>query len=133
MDNNAYKMGQILQCLILDGWADEDAAVRVNSNLLGTLNPAIARATQAGADSKIAPLMEDLGDMPKALTNEQWSRFWLGFYHRRRGPGRPQGSTKPEADKRRGHEVTLSDAAWEKAQVSGNASQYIERLIIEDN
>lgn len=48
----------------------------------------------------------------------------------KRGPGRPRGSFKPVTDRRTGHEVTLSQEAWDYAQAQGNASQFIETLIL---
>ncbi len=55
---------------------------------------------------------------------------------KKRGPGRPAGSrntqTMPDEARRKGHEITVTDEAWDKAQVTGNASQYIERLILGD-
>ena len=50
----------------------------------------------------------------------------------RRGPGRPRGSTKPDVKKRRDRHVTLSGDAWGHAEKQGNASQYIEALILAD-
>ena len=51
-----------------------------------------------------------------------------------RKPGRPTGSrnvqAKPEEARRKGHEITVTDEAWDKAQATGNASQYIEGLIL---
>ena len=51
---------------------------------------------------------------------------------RKRGPGRPAGTTKPDADKRRDRHITITDAAWNYAASVGSASQYIESLILAD-
>lgn len=50
----------------------------------------------------------------------------------KRRPGRPAGSVKPDADKRRDRHITITDAAWDHAASGGNASQYIESLILAD-
>ena len=54
----------------------------------------------------------------------------------RRRQGRPTGSpnaeTKPFSERRNGHEITVTDEAWSNAQATGNASQYIEGLILRD-
>ncbi len=131
MREPAYMMGQLLNLLISAGWADDHSAVAVTHNLRGTLLPAIARATGDGENGEISALVTGIGEMPEALSNEQQSSFWLGFYHRKRGPGRPPGSVKPEGRKET-HGITISDEAWDKAKATGNASGYIERLITED-
>ena len=54
-------------------------------------------------------------------------------YGVKRPEGAPVGNRnaqKPEADRRRSHNITLSDAAWSRAVDTGNASQYIEQLIL---
>ena len=87
LEKQAYVLGQLLTVLISDGWADAEAAERAVSNLRGTLLPAIARATQ-DPNPKITDMLSQVGEIPDALSNEQSASFWLGYYHRRRGPGR---------------------------------------------
>lgn len=48
----------------------------------------------------------------------------------KRPRGRPEGSTKPIEETRKPHTITLSDAAWKIAEGTGNASAFIEGLII---
>lgn len=53
----------------------------------------------------------------------------------KRKPGRPMGATDKaprigDDQRKSGHEITLTDAAWEYAQKQGNASQYIEALLL---
>jgi len=45
--------------------------------------------------------------------------------------GRPTGSTK-EGGRKKTHGITIEEDVWAKAQATGNASAYIERLITED-
>lgn len=130
--DKAYVLGQLLTVLIADGWADSEDSQRVTHNLRGTLNPCLAHAMQGGDNPKVTGLFVEIGDIPEALSNEQWSSFWLGFYHRKRGPGRPPGTTKPDSDKRRDRHITITDEAWGHAQKQGNASGYIEGLILKD-
>jgi len=126
----SYALGQLLTVLISDGWAEFEDSSRIVSNFRGTLNPCLARATQGGGNPKVTNLLTEIGEIPEALSNEQWSSFWLGFYHRKRGPGRPPGTRKPDADKRHDRHITITDEAWGYAQKQGNASAYIEGLIL---
>lgn len=129
MENQGYLLGQLLTVLISDGWAEAEDSEKVVSNLRGTLNPCLARATQGGENPKVSDLMAQIGEIPVALSNEQWSSFWLGFYHRKRGPGRPKGTIKREGVKN-AHDITVTDEAWDHAKAQGNASSFIESLIL---
>lgn len=46
-----------------------------------------------------------------------------------RGPGRPKGAVKTEGIKK-AHDITVTDEAWIHAKAQGNASQFIETLIL---
>jgi len=129
MSDQSYLLGQLLTVLISDGWAEFEDSARIVSNLRGTLNPCLARATQSGDNAKITELIAQIGEIPVALSNEQWSSFWLGFYHRKRGPGRPKGTVKTDGLKN-AHDITVTDEAWLYAKAQGNASSFIESLIL---
>jgi hypothetical protein len=49
----------------------------------------------------------------------------------KRKPGRPPGSVK-ESGRKKTHGITISEETWRIAASKGNASLYIERLIIAD-
>lgn len=50
----------------------------------------------------------------------------------KRLPGRPEGAVK-DGGRKKTHGITLSAESWEKAQATGNASAYIERLVLQDS
>jgi hypothetical protein len=49
----------------------------------------------------------------------------------KRKPGRPVGSVRV-SERKKTHGITISEEAWRLAVSKGNASLYIERLILAD-
>jgi hypothetical protein len=62
---------------------------------------------------------------------EEKESFFYGYNGGKRGPGRPTGTTK-QGGRKPTHDITISDTAWNHAKKQGNASAYIEKLILAD-